>query len=176
MIEFEDEGIDLVYSSVSYSLAGQHIERLTLSGSAAVNATGNSLANIVTGNGAANEINGGGGNDQLFGGGGRDRFVFDTALSATANADRIGDYSVADDTIALDRSVFTKLGEAGALSSDAFHAGSAAHDSSDRIIYDQGSGNIFYDADGSGGAAGSVLFASLTPGLSLTAADFHVVL
>ena len=52
-----------------------------------------------------------------------------------------------DDTIELDNNVFADLKE-GFLELDAFYAGSAAHDNSDRIIYDPMTGAVYYDADG----------------------------
>ncbi|MFT3954595.1 MAG: calcium-binding protein [Piscinibacter sp.] len=63
--------IDTVVSAVSHAL-GANLERLTLSGTAVINGTGNTLANLITGNGAANGLNGGSGNDTLNGGGGND--------------------------------------------------------------------------------------------------------
>ena len=42
---------------------------------AAVDVTGNSLANVIVGNSAANTLNGGGGNDTLIGGGGNDTLI-----------------------------------------------------------------------------------------------------
>jgi Ca2+-binding RTX toxin-like protein len=59
------------------------------------------------------------------------------------------------------------------LAASAFVAGTAAGDGSDRIIYDQATGNIFHDADGTGATA-AVLFATVTPGTVLTNADFLV--
>ena len=50
----------------------------------------------------------------------------------------------------------------------------AAHDADDRIIYDENSGALFYDADGSGAGA-AVQFASLRHHPAITAADFLVV-
>ena len=41
---------DLVNSSVSFSIASQFVENLTLTGGAAINATGNKLNNVLTGN------------------------------------------------------------------------------------------------------------------------------
>jgi Ca2+-binding RTX toxin-like protein len=51
---------------------GANVENLTLGGSAAINGTGNGLANVLTGNAAANQLAGGGGNDVLNGGAGAD--------------------------------------------------------------------------------------------------------
>ena len=75
------DGIDTVQSSISFSLADPvhaigSIENLTLTGTGAINATGNALDNILTGNSGANILTGGGGADILNGGGGKDTFVF----------------------------------------------------------------------------------------------------
>ena len=67
-------GIDTLIASVSRTL-GSYQENLTLSGTAAINGTGNSLANTLTGNSAANVLNGGVGNDMLSGGAGNDLLV-----------------------------------------------------------------------------------------------------
>ncbi len=187
-LEVGGEGIDLVNSSVSFTLTN-HLENLTLTGSAAIAGTGTSHANRITGNCAANvlkglgghdRLDGGGGGDRLYGGtgndtlkggAGADRFYFDTALHKTNNVDQILDFVRADDTIFLDRDVFTGITASGTLSAGAFRLGTAAADSSDRILYDQATGRIYYDADGCGGAA-AVLFAQVAAGTNLTHADF----
>ena len=46
--------------------------------------------------------------------------------------------------------------------------------SDDRIIYNQATGQLFYDADGNGGAA-AVLFATVTGAPALGAGDFTVI-
>lgn len=80
--------IDTVISSVNWTL-GARLENLTLSGSAAINGSGNGLRNIITGNGAANTLNGYGGNDTLKGGGGNDILKggsgLDTLVGGTGN-------------------------------------------------------------------------------------------
>ncbi|HWT13733.1 MAG TPA: nidogen-like domain-containing protein [Allosphingosinicella sp.] len=70
-------GVDTVRSAISYTL-GANLENLVLTGAAAINATGNSLANLLTGNGAANILDGGAGADTLSGGGGNDIYVVGT--------------------------------------------------------------------------------------------------
>lgn len=77
--EGSSEGTDTVLASVSYTL-GDNVENLTLTGTAALNARGNTLANSLTGNGAANLLFGGGGNDTLAGGAGNDTLNAGTGL------------------------------------------------------------------------------------------------
>ncbi|MEC4890327.1 MAG: calcium-binding protein [Nitrospira sp.] len=74
VVENANEGIDTVQSDVSWAL-GANLEHLTLTGNAAINATGNSAANTLIGNGAANQLAGGAGNDTLKGGLGNDTYV-----------------------------------------------------------------------------------------------------
>jgi serralysin len=117
---------------------------------------------------------GGAGLDQLLGGSGSDSFVFNTALDAASNVDQILDFSTVYDTIGLENAIFTALTGTGTLSSSAFHVGAAAHDVTDRVIYDRGTGALTYDADGTGATA-AIKFAQLSPGLALTASDFIII-
>ena len=59
-----NEGTDSVSSNISYTLP-VNVENLTLTGTAAINGTGNSQNNIITGNNAANQLIGNAGNDTL---------------------------------------------------------------------------------------------------------------
>ncbi len=184
-------GVDVVRSLVSFTL-GTGIENLVLLGLAATSGTGNALANSISGNSGANLLKGGGGTDTLMGGRGDDKiyggsgndvlkggygadgFYFDAELRGN-NIDAILDFSRADDTIFLDRDIFKAIGASGMLNAAAFHVGSRAADAADRIIYDPSTGNIFYDADGTG-AGGQLLFATVTAGTTLTHADFIAII
>ncbi len=69
----DTSGVDTVTSSIALSIAAlAALENVTLTGNAAVNATGNSAANVLTGNSAANQLSGGLGADTLHGGAGND--------------------------------------------------------------------------------------------------------
>jgi Ca2+-binding RTX toxin-like protein len=177
---FDAGGTDTVSASLSYSL-GKTIENLNLTGSSNINGSGNDLNNLLTGYVGANTLKGGNGKDALFGGlgadtlvggAGADKFFFDSALGGT-NIDKIADFSAVDDTIYLDQSIFGALG-LGLLANDAFRAGTSALDADDRIIYDSATGQIWYDADGNGAGA-AVHFADVTPGTTVTNADFFIV-
>jgi Ca2+-binding RTX toxin-like protein len=74
IVEQANEGVDRVEASISYSL-GAHLENLTLTGSAAIDGTGNELDNLIKGNGANNRLVGGEGNDTLDGMGGNDTML-----------------------------------------------------------------------------------------------------
>jgi serralysin len=144
--------------------------------------TGNAAHNTLRGNDGNDALSGGRGDDVLAGGNGSDRlaggsgddvFVFNTRPSATS-IDRVTDFRPVDDTFRLENSVFKKLGNAGALKSESFWAGTNAHDENDRVIYNKKTGELSYDADGRGGAA-DVTIAWLPKKLAVKASDFWVV-
>ena len=169
-------GLDTVFASISYTL-GAFVEQLFQLGSDDINATGNKLGNTILGNSGRNIINGKAGNDSLVGGEGADVFRFDTGLNALTNVDTIMDYEVGLDQIQLGSAVFTML-KPGTLSDANFVSVAgpvAALDANDFILYNSSTGELFYDADGSGSGA-AVLFAVFqdTPIPALTAADFLI--
>lgn len=77
VIEKAGEGIDLLKTSVTYALTGTYVEYLTMTGSANIKGTGNSLSNKITGNSGNNILDGKAGADILTGGKGNDTYVVD---------------------------------------------------------------------------------------------------
>ena len=180
-------GTDTIFTDALYSSLGPAFENLTMLGSADLDADGNGLANVLTGNAGANEfhgnggadtivgnagydsvgggsgndwLEGGAGNDTLGGSGDRDHFVF--REYGAANTDVVLDMSRNWDDIRLDAAAFSDLGATGRFASgDArFFSGAgatAAHDATDRIVYDTSTGNLYYDHDGSGGDAAQLV-------------------
>jgi RTX calcium-binding nonapeptide repeat (4 copies) len=135
---------------------------------------GSSGDDQLSGGSGSDRLYGGWGNDILRGGIGKDAFVFYAAPNGTTNIDTIRDFSVVNDTVWLENTVFTALGSAGRLASAAFWTGTEAHDATDRVIYDRDAGLLYYDQDGIG-AIQQVAFAKLAAGLHMTNADFRIV-
>ena len=95
--EASNAGIDRVESSVTFTL-GSNLESLTLTGSSAINGTGNTAANILIGNGGNNTLAGLAGNDTYEGGAGNDSLTDNSTSSNDVyrwgrgqGADRVSD-------------------------------------------------------------------------------------
>lgn len=184
-------GVDTVEAGVSWTL-GNFVENLRLSGTAAINGTGNALANAVTGNSGANTLSGlagndvlnggdgadlligGAGNDTLIGGNGADVFRFETA-PGSANVDSVADFQTGFDVLQLENAVFKKLLATGTLAAANFRASAdgSAGDANDYVLFNTTTGALSYDADGSGKGA-AIQFATLVGVHALTAADLVV--
>lgn len=74
VVEAAGEGTDTVQTSLSHTL-GANVEHLILTGTSAINGTGNALDNVLTGNGANNRLTGGDGHDLLGGKAGSDTLI-----------------------------------------------------------------------------------------------------
>lgn len=147
------------------------------------NLTGDSSSNTFNGTPGGDRLDGGGGrdrltglagNDVLTGGTGADKFVFKEM--GVANADRITDFLHGTDHIVLDGAVFTALTAtaAGGLKAANFRSGSSAQDSNDYIVYDPGTGRLFYDPDGSGAQAAKLIATLIGSPDSVSYSDFQI--
>jgi serralysin len=132
---------------------------------------GNASANYLFGGGGADYINALAGNDYMNGGAGADRFVFTSALNATTNIDTVADFAHAVDDIALSQAIFAGIG--ATLDASEFQIG-MANAATDRIIYNNVTGQLFYDSNGNG-AGGMTQFATVTAGTVLDTGDFVMV-
>ncbi|MGO4831062.1 cadherin domain-containing protein, partial [Rhizobiaceae sp. 2RAB30] len=172
VVEAAGGGTDLVYASVSHTLAA-NVENLVLTGTGNLAGTGNDLANVLTGNSGANRLSGMAGNDTLtgglgadtlFGGTGNDIFDFngiaDSRVGA-GNRDIIGDFTRGQDRI--DLSTIDANSLLGGNQAFAF-LGTAAF---------TGAGQLRYVQEGSGATAKTVLSGNVDAGLG---ADFHIEL
>ena len=120
-------------------------------------------------------LSGGTGEDVLTGGAGKDVFIFNTAPDGSTNVDTITDFKPGTDKIALDTSVFTSLkGGGDTLDAAFFEIAARADDSNDHIMYKWKTGELFYDADGSGSGK-QIKIAQFDKRLDLDHTDFVVI-
>lgn len=134
---------------------------------------GNAGNDIINGGAGNDFITGGLGVDLLFGGAGNDTFVY---YGANEGIDKINDFAVEFDRISISGTGFggaTVVGDVGVLDAARFTLGSSATNTSQRFIYNNTSGALFFDADGVGGAA-QVRIAQLVGNPALTNASFSI--
>jgi len=134
---------------------------------------GGGASDALYGEGGNDDLYGGSGNDTLNGGAGADHFVFDSAPGA-GNVDQIMDFSLVDDTLALDNAIFTSLGTPGALAAGMLVSGAAAADGNDFLLYNTGTGVLSYDADADGPGPAQP-FVTLVGAPAVAEADLLVV-
>ncbi len=157
---------DRVDSSISYTL-GNYVERLTLTGTAAISGTGNTLANVLTGNTANNTLRGGTGNDTLSGGSGNDVLLggagSDRATGGSGNDvfsfdsktgfDTITDFASVNDTLRFSQATL-RVGDGDTTVDNAqTFFGFGGHAASAEVVVFQA--NVFGTIDA--GAAASVI-------------------
>ncbi len=170
-----DYGAGSITGGGSGSISFTSIERV-VTGNFNDSLTGNAAAQNLTGQGGSDTLAGAHGIDTLWGGGGADTFVF--REMGTANADRISDWASGSDEIRLDDAAFAAIGAMGDFTAgDArfkANASGTATDSSDRVVFNTSTGQLYYDADGSGGGAAQ-LIATVQGGASVAATDITVI-
>ncbi|MEH2141289.1 beta strand repeat-containing protein [Nostoc sp.] len=112
------------------------------------------------------------GNDSLYGGSGIDTFVFNTYDLRSDTGNRVYDFNATNDVIGI--SNFGGGLSTGSLSANQFQIGASATTSDQKFIYNNITGALFFDQDGTGGST-QVQFAQLSPGLALTNNNFVIV-
>tara|TARA_B100000678_G_scaffold291033_1_gene305906 strand:+ start:638 stop:2503 length:1866 start_codon:yes stop_codon:yes gene_type:complete len=146
------------------------------------NIIGGLFDDTLIGDDGANRLDGALGADTLVGHGGADVFVFSHAPGAasgfespnsTANVDTIFDFVTGEDKLEIDADAFGGGLARGMLDPSAFVLGTQAQDADDRFIYDQATGRLYFDADGSG--AGEQVLVALFPNLNAVAATDFVI-
>jgi Ca2+-binding RTX toxin-like protein len=178
-----DNGLGTIQSSATYDLSTQaaNIKYLTLIGGSNINATGNSLDNVIIGNNAVNTIVGGLGVDTLTGAGGADAFRFNTP---SEGGDTITDFVSNSDYFVFPKNggAFVHLAPLGpVIDPQDLVLNYANQTSISHFIYQvqaDGLGHIaqtlYYDADANGPGAG-VAIATLIGVNSIVFSDIHLV-
>lgn len=153
---------------MGYSLVDRpDIENLTITGSGSIG-TGNDADNILKEYGSYSSLYGGDGNDSLYaygwqtglhGGDGIDEFYILKSLNDISFS--ISDFE-SGEKIVLQKSSFASIGDN--LSPDEFVIGTMALDSNDYFVYDDETGRLYYDQDGSESVSGLLYIAGITNG------------
>jgi Ca2+-binding RTX toxin-like protein len=194
-------GNDTVLASIDYTLTN-FVENLTLTGSAAINGTGNALNNVITGNAANNTLNGaagkdtlrgssgvdilqggagddllngGRGNDVLIGGVGADKFLFSSGARFQRSAfgvDTIRDFTTGVDKIVLRQ---TSFGNITANNIRIVANDSIAAQSGALITYSLGSDRLFFNQNGNQAGFGTGgAFAQFQGNPDIAVSDFVI--
>ena len=124
--------------------------------------------NELWGNGGEDVLDGGDGSDYLNGSTGADEFIL---TPANGGIDRIADFTPAEgDTLTIVSTILPP----GALNPENFVVGTAALDDNDYIVYDNQTGQLFFNSDGSG-AEIAKHFATLENVVALQSNDIVII-
>ncbi|MEA5605368.1 calcium-binding protein, partial [Nostoc sp. UHCC 0252] len=134
------------------------------------------------GNSGNDSLLGGAGDDSLFGGIGRDTLTGGSGQDSlyltdtrTGGYDTITDFTVEDDTIFISKTEFAlSQSQDMILDPGLFRIGTIATAASDRFIYNQSTGNLFFDKDGLGGTA-QVQIAQFSNKVALSSENITVI-
>ena len=133
--------------------------------------TGRSGNDIISGLGGDDFITGSQGSDTLSGGEGSDQFVY---LNPGDGGDTITDFVVGTDKVTAVSAVFGGGVPVGELPQSSFVYGSTATTSEQRFVFNDVSGELFFDRDGNG-AATQQLIATLDGVSNLSAGDIMLL-
>ena len=181
------EGTDTIFADGTSFVLPDNVENLTLVSNWNVNARGNSMDNVITGNNGDNMLNGMGGDDTIHltigsdtatGGPGNDIFIF-ADPPALGQLDKITDFVQGEDVIKIDSdSIFYDELSPGPLPAGQFITTTdTPSGGDDYLIYNETTGELFYDANGLGhtSGAGTHIVVQLVNNLDLNASDIKVL-
>jgi len=190
LLDFEQQRLWDVKLIVTNSLRGQLEQTFTISlrnadtefveggdnGDMFVSGAG---ADGLFGHGGNDTLVSGEGFDELWGGAGADAFVIDVYVEDGSSFDMIMDFDASEDRIELAADYFFTLA-LGSLDDSSFYIlGNGDQTEQHQIMYDETTGELFYDMDGSGTDVTPILIAILQNGSGnvpvLSAANFLVV-
>ncbi|WP_267871015.1 calcium-binding protein [Nostoc sp. XA010] len=143
--------------------------------------TGTQYDDFIVGGNRNDTLNGGDGNDTLIGGNGNDSLIGGSGTDTFAfnsfneGIDGIYDFNATDELIQVSAAGFGGGLSIGSLQTSQFSIGASATTSTERFIYNDVTGGLFFDQDGSAIAFTQVQFGQLSSGLSLTKNNFVVV-
>jgi|LakWasM104_HOW12_FD_contig_111_155901_length_8940_multi_4_in_0_out_0_1 serralysin len=173
----EIENFILANDSVLYdSISATNKDNLVIGNNLSNNIYGLLGNDVLKGLGGNDKLFGMQGNDSLWGGEGADIFVFESAGADTY--DIVYDFVSGEDKIQLSSGFFMPQFVNG-IYSDMFIAGTggnvSAQDENDYLIYNQSTGDLFFDNDGSGSNS-QQLIANFLPNTTLLLSDFTTAL
>ncbi|MEH2066702.1 MAG: calcium-binding protein [Nostoc sp.] len=129
-------------------------------------------SNTLDGGNGNDILTSGNGNDTLYGGNGTDTFVFN---SFNDGVDILYDFNATNERIQVLAAGFGGGLSTPSLSASQFTQGASATTIAQRFIYDNTTGALYFDQDGSASAFTQVQIAQLSAGVSLTKNNFAVV-
>ncbi len=136
-----------------------------------LSASGASGNNTLEGGAGNDTLIAGKGNDALYGGSGIDSFVFN---SYNEDVDSIYDFNTNNESIQLTSAGFGGGLSLGLLSDSQFTLGTSATTIAQRFIYNNNTGALYFDQDGSADAFTQVKFVQLFGGVLLSENNFYV--
>ncbi len=152
------------FTNVSYVDAGSSGDEII----------GTAAGDNLRGNGGNDTIAGGAGADNLFGGAGNDAFIFN---NANEGIDTINDFNLSNDKLNISSAGFggtAVVGAVGALAAARFTTGTAATNATQRFIYNNLSGALYFDADGTGSSS-QIQIAALVTRPNLNSSGFSII-
>ncbi|BDI20179.1 hypothetical protein ANSO36C_59810 [Nostoc cf. commune SO-36] len=169
-----NDSLDISGNS-NYSYDTRSSGKNTLNGGAGsdtLNASGSTGENLLSGGDGNDILTGGNGNDSLYGGDGTDTFAFN---SYNEGVDSIYDFNATNELIQVSATGFGGGLSPSSLQTSQFTIGTSATTSEQRFIYDNSTGGLYFDLDGSASGFTQVKFAQLLGGVTLTENNFVVV-